>query len=682
MISQVTTQGSALRGLGPLLSPQSVAIIGASERRSDVVTTVLRSCARTWLVNPRRESLHGVRCYSSLASLPEVPEVAFVVVGHQAVEAAVTEALAAGVQSFVVPGLGAEAGRLASPVADRLAELVRTRGEVPLLGTNCMGYAQPDGPSLYLGTLSRSFLPGHVSVVSQSGSAAEALICAGPRFGFRTVVSSGTEIVRDAADFLGAFAADDGTQAVGVFLETVRRPEAFAKALKACAEANKPIVCLKVGRSSAATRVALTHTGAIVGSARSFSAFLAAYGAIEVFDMTELVETLAVLGRRQRPRGRRVAVVGESGGEVGLIADLAEGTGLSFAPLPEFTAKTLHDEFPNLTRPQNPLDVWAIDEVDRVFPRTFQVLCEANAYDIVVAAIEITRYRGPRDQEWCQQVVEALAAATDGTSIFPAVLTTIGVDAPDAVARVANEAGIPLLRGTRTALGALAAVAGWHARIPGNAPPSPFPTVNIADLMRPGTLPEWESATILQRYGVRFSPFRRVHSPTEAARAAEELGFPVVVKVDGPAHKSVGGGVILGITDAEKVSDVVAHLGGSALVAHQVPPGREVMCGMHRDSTFGAVLSIGIGGTLAEVLGASATWLAPVTPEDAEALIARLPGAGEIARPAYVDLLQLILALSQLTIEHPEVGAVDVNPVVLTDDGAVAVDALVEVGNV
>jgi acetyltransferase len=160
------------------------------------------------------------------------------------------------------------------------------------------------------------------------------------------------------------------------------------------------------------------------------------------------------------------------------------------------------------------------------------------------------------------------------------------------------------------------------------------------------------------------------------------LGFPVVVKVDGPAHKSVAGGVVLGITTLEEVASVTERLGEAVIVARQVRSGREIICGVHRDVMFGPVVSIGVGGALAEALGTSGIWLAPLSQSDAEQLVASVPGSTEITGSAYTDLVQLLLALSRLSLEHPEVEEIDVNPLVLDQDGAVAVDALVIVGTV
>ncbi len=678
-----TQPGAELRPLGPLLSPASVAIVGASERRGDLVRTVQRHPGlRTWLVNPRRAEVLGQRTHPSVAALPEVPDVAMVVVGERGVEAAVEEAVAAGAGALVVPGLGAEAGDRGPSIARRVAALA---GEVPMLGTNCMGYARPDGPSLWMGTPSAAFAPGGVGVVSQSGSVAEAMVAIGPRVGFRAVVSSGAELGRDAADFVAAFAGDEETRAVGLFLEAVRRPAALAAALRRCADAGKAVVCLKVGRSERAAAVAMTHTGAMVGSAVAFDAFLRSHGAIGVDDVGDLVETLEVLGRRRRPSGRRLGAVSESGGEAGLLADHAEAAGLELPALPETTAEALRAAFPNYVDPHNPLDAWAVDDVERVFPGSMRLLRDSGSCDILAAVVELTRFRSRADQQWCAVVLRALAELTGGTAgepVFPAVISATSADPGDELVELARAADIALLRGMGPATRALAAAARWseqrRSRAGGAAPPAGGAAVELTGLLRPGALPEWESATILGRYGVRFAPYRRAGGPHEAALAAAELGGTVVVKVDGPAHKSAAGGVVLGLHEPEAVSAAAARLGGRVLVARQVPPGPEVICGMLRDPLYGPVVSAGAGGWLAEALGVAGARLAPLTAADAEDLAGAVPGLAP-AGPAHDGVAATLLALSRLAVEHPEIVSVDVNPLVVSAGGVTAVDALVVV---
>ena len=238
-----------------------------------------------------------------------------------------------------------------------------------LLGPNCMGVAAPEEVSLWIGTVPDTFRPGRVSVVSQSGSIAEALLGIGPRVGFRSVVSSGGEAVTDAADILGLLRARTRgpARSGSSWRPCAGRPSSRPRS-SGCAEAGKPVVCLKVGRSQAAARAALAHTGAVVGSERAFSALLRRHGAVEVDDFTALVETLEVLGRARRPRGKRIAAISESGGEGALLADQGEAAGIPFEPLPDSVAAELTARFPNYRAPGNPLDAWAIDEAEAVFP--------------------------------------------------------------------------------------------------------------------------------------------------------------------------------------------------------------------------------------------------------------------------------------------------------------------------
>jgi acetate---CoA ligase (ADP-forming) len=658
----------------PLLFPRSVAVVGASPRHGRIVEEVVRSGIPAWGVHPTRDEVLGLCCFPSIADLPEQPELAALLVGHERVEEAFGEALAAGVRDFFLPGLGNEAGAAGPEVAERIAERARAEDAL-LLGPNCMGVAAPEEVSLWIGTVPDTFRAGRVSVVSQSGSIAEALLGIGPRVGFRSVVSSGGEAVTDAADVLGFFAEDEGTGAIGLFLETVRRPAEFASTLECCAGVGKPVVCLKVGRSQAAARAALAHTGAVVGSERAFSALLRRHGAVEVDDFTALVETLEVLGRARRPRGKRMAAISESGGEGALLADQGEAAGIPFEPLPDSVAAELTARFPNYRAPGNPLDAWAIDEAEAVFPGSIEVLVGSGAFDIVIAQADQSQFRGAEEHEWCFMIVKALAEATVDTDTFPAVTTVSAVDPRPEVAEYALEHDVALLRGPRDAMRALAAAASLR---PASGQPDPRAPVELADLLQEGPLPEFESALVLERYGVPLAPRRRAASPEEAAEAAAELGFPVVVKVDGPAHKAAQNGVVLGLGDEDGVRGAAQRLGGRVLVASQAEGGAEAFCGMSRDPDFGPVLAVGLGGRAVESLSLAAVSLAPLGEEDARQLVAEAPGL-ETSPAAQEALAATLVALGRLAVDHPRIAAVDVNPLILSSDGAVAVDALVVV---
>jgi acetate---CoA ligase (ADP-forming) len=672
-----------LRGdVRDLVFPGSVAIVGASDRTrlaADRLRQVRAGGAPVWFVNPTRDTVLGEACYPSLRALPEVPSVAVLLVHHDRIDTAMVDAVAAGVGAVFVPGIGAEAGA----AAWRVKRLVHTMAEaagIAVLGPNCMGVATPGGVSTWIGTIPETVLPGHVSVSAQSGSIAEALLAAGPRVGFRTVISTGGELNRDAADFLALLADDEPTRAVGLFLESVRRPAAFEAALARAATAGKPVVCLKVGRSQAAARTALAHTGAIVGSVRAFSALLERYGAIEVTDFQDFLETLEVLGRRRPlPRGRRIAAISESGGEASLVADLGEGVRLPFEPFSVEIQRALVETFPNFVNPENPLDCFGVDDDEKVYAGSVRILRELGDYDILLAQVDVSRFRGATELSWNEAIVAAMGELSAERGVYPAVSTVHSTDPPPSITEMARRLDVPLLRGTGQALRALSAVAGWRPAQP-PAPPA-GPPVDVDGLLESGAMPEFESATVLERFGVPFASRVRCFSPEDAAAAFDRLGVPrVVVKVDGPAHKQKLGGVRLGVASAAEAGAVAAELGGRVLVAEQVPGGIEALCGMSRDPEYGPLLAVGLGGAVAEAAGLVAVALAPLDLPAARALVARAPALPDLAGIAALEALaRVLVAVARLAVEQPSVREVDLNPVVLGPTGVVAVDALLVV---
>ncbi len=660
-------------GVRSLLFPRSLAVVGASPRNVEAVETVVRSGVPAWGVNPNRDEVAGLRCYPTFADLPEQPEAALLLVNHERVEEAFEEAASTGVRAFVVPGVGAEAGTAAAPIRERLAVRARELGAA-LVGPNCMGVVVPGGLMAWIGRPPETTAAGHVAVLCQSGSVADAFLSLGGRVGFRCVISSGAESVTDAADYVSFFADDDGTQAVGLFLETVRRPDAFVQALERCALAGKTVVCLKVGRSEAAARAALSHTGALVGSNRAFSAVLRRYGAVEVEDFHELVEALELLGRGGRPSGKRIGGISESGGECALLADQADAAGIPFEPLPEALAAQLQEEFPNYLSPGNPLDAWAVAETDLVYPRSLELMAESGAFDILLAQVDLSQFRDESNDEWLELTLRALADLRARTGVFVAATTVHSADPPRTFQQLAQELRLPLLRGPRDAMVALARVARLQ---PVRALPEEEAAPDVSDLLgESGPLPEHESALVLERFGVPFAPRRRALTPEAAAAAADELGAPVVVKLDGPAHKSRSGGVVLGVDSPEAASEAARRLGGPVLVAKQVDGGAEVLCGMSRDSDYGPVLAVGTGGTAVESLARVTLAVAPID----------LAIAGSLVGEAGIDdasgvVAETLVALSRLAVAYPEVESVDVNPLIVTPDGAVAVDALVVIAH-
>jgi acyl-CoA synthetase (NDP forming) len=656
--------------LHPLLHPRSLVIVGASPRNEDAVLTACEGTIPVWGVNPNRDEVLGMHCFPSIDELPELPEVAMLLVNHERVEAALEQCLTAGIRAFVVPGVGAEAGAAGAAVIERIATRAREAGAT-MIGPNCMGVVVPGETSMWIGRPPSTTAAGHVAVLAQSGSIADAFISLGGRIGLRYVISAGAEAATGAADYLLHFAQDGGTRAVGLFLETVREPARFVEGLAACAAAGKPVVCLKVGRSEAAARAALSHTGALVGSGHIFSAVLHRHGAIEVDDFHELVETLEILGRKRWPGGRRIAGVSESGGECGLLADQAEAAGIPFEPLSPALAGRLQARFPNYLDAGNPLDSWAVAEAEVVYPGSLELLATSGEFDILVALADLSQFRDVGNEDWCEVTLRELARLADEHGLFAACTTVHSADPPRRFQELARELDLALLRGPRDAMRALSLVAGWSP----SAPLGPLPRASERIAGAEGALPEHESATILEGYGIAFAPHRRASTPAEAAFAFAELGGPVVVKVDGVAHKAREGGVILNVTSAEEAAAATTRLGGSVLVAHQLEPGSEAFVGMTRDPDYGPILAVGLGGVAIEELGRAVSSAGPID----EAAARELVHAAGISQ-AVDSIAAALAALSRAAYEHPEIVEIDVNPLVLHGAEATAVDALVVLG--
>jgi acetyltransferase len=393
-----------------------------------------------------------------------------------------------------------------------------------------------------------------------------------------------------------------------------------------------------------------------------------------VEEFHELVETLEILGRKRRPAGTRVAAISESGGECALLADRAEAAGIPFEPLSEELAADLSAAFPNYLSPGNPLDAWGIADETDVYPRSLELLAASGEFDVLLAQADLSQFRDPGNDEWCELTLRTLARLRDEYgSLFCAMTTVHSADPPRRFQELARELDLPLLRGPRDAILALARV----ARRPAFEPPTPRRVPGVGDLLDgTGTLAEHESALLLERLGVPFAARRRASSPEEAAEAAAALGTPVVVKTDGIAHKAREGGVVLGVTTPEEAAEAARRLDAPVVVARQAEAGAEVLCGMTRDADFGPILAVGRGGVDVEKLDRVAVSCAPLGAASAAALVAE---AG-VEDPHGVVAATLV-ALGDLALANPGIASVEVNPLIVSASNTIAVDALVVLAN-
>jgi acetate---CoA ligase (ADP-forming) len=661
-------------GIGAIFDPRSVAIYGISERTSlRIAENMTVPGVPFYGINPTKTTACGVTCYPTIGDCPAVPEMVVMGVGHGRIEAAIDDVLSVeGVRAIVTPGLGNEAGREGPAISARISARVREAG-IAMVGPNCMGIATPGFPSPWIGSLHPTFVRGPVATLVHSGSIGEILVSLGPRIGFRTVISAGNETVTDAADFVAWFADDPATRVVGLFLEAVRRPAAFEAALLRLAEAGKVAVVLKVGTSDLGAQAALAHTGAMVGSDRSFSAMLRHYGAIRVDDFGDWLEHLEVFSRVRPPRGRRIGAITNSGGEGEYFADKAEQAGIPLELFSPGLREQITGEFPNFVHVGNPADCWAIDDDRVVFPRVFEIMAGSGEFDVLVSAIDHSVWLKGTERTLARNIAEDLRAAVEGTDIFPAVITVTTADPPVEDLEWAREHDIPVLKGTLPGLRALAARLDHERYLP--------PARNVpADepIAGSGALSEVDSAAVLHEHGVPYVRAERCASADEAVSAAERIGYPVVCKIDNVAHKARVGGVALHLADAPSVRAAAERMGGQVVVAEQASGGVEVLIGGVRDPDYGPTVVVGIGGGLAEQLDLVEAALAPLDEAGARRLIAAVPALTRLlgGEPPQA-LVDAVVCVSQLMAEHPEALEIDVNPLLVSGERAVALDCLI-----
>jgi acetate---CoA ligase (ADP-forming) len=713
--------------LRPLFAPVSVAVVGASPRSwiAQTVRDNLRttgSATRCHFVNPRYEELHGQPCFPSLDALPEVPDVVIVAVNPLRAGGITADAAKAGVRAVVVPGGGVvEGGEAAAAMQEEVAGIAREHG-IALVGPNCMGvWDLTTNTSAYIGDVSPYLRRGGVAGIAQSGSVTDAFIHSGSRIGFSRVIGSGSEVTLDLCDFLGYCLDDPETTAVILFVEGFKRPERFLALADHALEIGKPILAVKVGRSTQAQAAAIAHSGSLAGETRATDAALDAAGVIRCADLDELLEAAELVDGCRRT-GRRVGrgrtgVVTVSTGEASLIADLAPRTGIDLPPIPDGARAAILAGLPTMGYVGNPLDPWGAADAATAYEVAFEALAASGAYDVLVLVHDFPYRSLPSEVATANEVTRRLLAATaNRPGILPAYVSLTSGEPSAETKHVLDDegGGAPMLRGTVEAFTAIASVAGWERRRERRLADGPW-RPEWPDLARDRTpwafdpesdnpsapsgarivLSDVESLRALDSLGFPVARPTSAATAEAAVKAADAIGYPVVLKVDAAnlPHKWDAGAVRVGLADAGAVEKAAAELLALALppatarrgltVQRHAPLGIELIIGVRRDPQFGPVVLVGFGGVLAEALDDVAIRLAPVRPADAletlgslraARLLAGFRGAPPVDQAA---VAALVVRLARAALERPDWLEVDLNPVIVGPEGPIIVDALI-----
>jgi acetate---CoA ligase (ADP-forming) len=693
-----------------LLHPRSIAILGASERPS-IGRALMESATRLgydgalYPINPKYAEILGQRCYPSMSALPERPDVVALCVSYTRIlESFRTVADRGAGGAVIYDGGFAEHG---AEGRRRQAELVAMSREagIALCGPNCMGVLNPHHrSSVYMQEVrDPAGLAGNVALVSQSGSICIGMLADIRRFGYSHVVSSGNEAVVSTAQFLEALIDDPETKVIATFTEWIADPERYVAALDRAADTGKPVVVLKVGRHERTRRAIGTHTGGLAGESAVFSAMLRAHRAIEVGDLDELTEVLAVCQGRRWPTGRRLAVVTASGGQAELILDVASAAHLELPPLSPESRQEIERVIGPITGDGNPLDAWGNGDYDKNMPHALATLDAAATID-AIAFCSDSHDEAPMGRADRALGYGRLLAAAAATSSKPHYLMNMrpGVMRREQVDDLAR-LGIATIGGTRQGLGAIDRLARWAE------PPRPPRSArhaagrSIVSLLDGGpraTIHEHDAKRLLADHGLPVVRERLVRSLGDARKAADDLGYPVVLKVvaDDLPHRSELGLVIVGIDDARGLDAAWATLEqrlrdarpqariDGFLVQQMIAGGVEVFAGVKRDPAFGYFLAFGVGGVAIEVLRDFALRQLPLREGDAEALVSEIRGAvllGPVRGRPGADVPGLVRCLHALAdfawTDRAHIAEIDLNPIKVlpAGHGAVVVDALI-----
>ncbi len=673
--------------LESLFAPRSVAIVGASDDTRKygnwIVVQALQGKPVVHLVNRTRSNVLGRATAPSVTAIGEPVDLAVIAVPANGFEAAVDDALAAGVRALVgiSAGLG-EAGEEGRRVQDRVVAKIRRSG-ARLLGPNCLGVLDHTSG---LRLAANDFPVGDIGVISQSGTVALELarLLTDYGLGVSRFASLGNQADLEAADLVHSYAAHEGTAAIALYCEDFRDGRRFARAVAQSEAVGKPVVLLTVGGTAASVRNARSHTGALVSSGTVVDAACRAAGIDQVDSPTQMAHLLQALVRSRAPRGQRVAVLADGGGHASIASDRAAAAGLDVVEFSSGLQAVILAELPATAAVSNPIDVAGGGEQDiRSFYRVVAHLQRSDEVDATLLSGYFGGYGdyGPGLAVGELEAADAMALATaeHGGTL---VVQTMNPDS--AAAERLRDAGVAVYRGIDEATWALGRLARRSTRPATGVPEIPAPETRSAGSGY------FHARRLLAGAGVPFTAAHEVTSEDGLRTAAVGLRFPVVLKALGDEHKSERGGVILGIGDLPALiaayRDLEARLAPPSYSVEEMADldgAVELLVGVRHDPRFGPVVLAGLGGIYAEVFRDVRCALGPVSEAQAHDLLMSLRGAALLtgARgrgPVDIEAASAVIAtISNVAAAHPEIAEVECNPVAVTPRGVVALDARV-----
>lgn len=673
--------------LASLLRPSTVALVGGG-----LLDRLAESCRQIgfageiWPVNPRRRRVAGIRCFPDLGDLPGPPDAAFLAVNRRATIEAVGRLARMGAGSAVCyASLFAEQGEDGRDSQDRLVEAA---GEMPLLGPNCYGLINAvDRVALWPDQSGCGPVPHGVALISQSGNVALNMTFQRRRLPISHLVSVGNQAVVGIEDVMAELLEDRRVRGIGLFLEAVRDPGRFLKVALRALRDRIPVVALLVGRSRRGAEIARSHTASMSGMADAYRALFDRAGVIGVNTLPELLETLGVMVGTGPLPGNRIVSMSCSGGEASYVADLSEGRHLDFAPFPTDQARRVDRILEGKVTVRNPLDYHTFIWDDRL--RLEQLFGEvvAGPQDATMLVLDVPEAEG--DFSAFRKTARAMIAARAASGRPALVVSGMPENLSGELARELADGGVTAVRGIEEALAGLEAAARWGERLHGGSPLDPAPVPPPGP--RAIHLDESRAKARLSSWGVPV-PRGTVVSAERVGAAADEIGYPLVVKTLGLDHKTERGGIRAGLATPREVDEAVMSMPeqnrGLFLVEEMVGDVvAELLVGVRRQWPVGWLVTLGAGGVLAEMLDDLAHFLAPVGRGEVvgalETLrVGRLLAGYRGGAPADLQVCATVICdLVNGCMGDGDVVEMEVNPLLVTASDAVAADALLSVIN-
>ena len=694
--------------LTSLFEPKSVAVIGASDREQSVGNILFKNIlesgykGRLYAINPKHETVQGVQAYKSIEEIGARVELAVIATRPQTLPEIIAQCGRSGVKNVIVITSGfSEAGHSGAALERKMMEIARSYN-VRVLGPNCLGIIRPDlGLNATFARVNAN--AGNLALVSQSGAMCSSVLdwAKSNRVGFSSVISLGSTADVDFGEILDYLIYDNRTHYILLYVEGIRNARRFMSALRSAARI-KPIILLKAGRHAAGSAAVQTHSGMIAGSDVVFDAAVRRAGVVRVKNVGQLFYAAKALASKFRPQGKRLAIITNGGGPGAMAADRAGDLEIPLANLSLNTVQALNATMPPNWSHSNPIDI-AGDATPERYRDAILAVAQDEEVDGMLVMLS------PQAMTQPMEVARAVIDVSDQTS-KPILTCWMGEEQVAEARLLMEEASIPAFRMPETAVELYYHISTYYRnqklllQTPEPTSQHTRPETEGAKMLieavlqeRRKVLSEMESKAILRAFRVPVAQTMVARTPTESLLLAEQIGFPIAMKVDSPdlIHKSDAGGVRLNITNAPAVRnayhDIIetvqkrhptARINGVSIEPYLARPnGRELMIGVLRDPTFGPIITFGAGGAEVEIFSDRAVALPPLNRFLAQDLIrstraSKLLGEFRNMPPINMEALEeVLLNISEMVCELPWLQELDLNPLIVDENGAIAADA-------